>query len=124
MHPYLKRVWNVRHVLNERSPILSHHARRMIAKNHGSWPDALNNAKRIREHLRFNDIIVSFTGTANASGTNVYAQNIYDLADVHIGYTFVNVVEVVNHCIVVDETLLNDVVEQLGGGAEPFPDST
>lgn len=123
MHPYLKRVWNIRHVLNERSPILSHRARHMIERNHGSWPEALNNAERIREHLRFNDIIVSFTGTANASGTNVYAQNVYDHADVHIGYTFLNVVKMFNHRIVVDETLLNDVVEQVGGGAEPLPES-
>ena len=122
MHPYLKRVWNIRHVLNARSPILSHRARHMIESNQGAWPESLNNAERIREHLRFNDIIVSFTGTANASGTNVYSQTVYEHADVHIGYVFVNVIKVVNCRIVVDGSLLNDIVEQIGGGAEPPPD--
>jgi hypothetical protein len=108
-------------VLNERSPILSSKARQLIELNNGTWPRALNNAESIRQHLRFNDIIVSFSGTSNASGTNVYAQNVYDYSDAHIGCTFANVLVLVKNHIVVDVTLLNDIKEQLGGGAEPLP---
>lgn len=119
-HPYFKRVWNIRHVLDENSPLLSTKARRMIEENNGCWPERLNDHSAVREHLHFNDCIVSFSGTANVSGSSVYAQKVYDFVDVIVGYTFANVLAIEKGLVVVDAELLNDVKEQIGGGAEPI----
>lgn len=56
-HPFFKRVWNIRHRLNEESPLLSRTARKMIAENGGYWPEELNNHKSIRKHLQFTELI-------------------------------------------------------------------
>lgn len=120
MHPYFKRVWNIRHVLTETSPILTAKARRMIEENDGFWPEMWNDYEAVRDHIRFNDIIVSFSGTANVSGSSVYAQKVYDYANINIGYSFANVLSILKGQVVVDAELLNDITEQTGGGAEPF----
>jgi hypothetical protein len=66
-------------------------------------------------------VAVSFSGTANASGSSVYAQKVYDYVDVAIGYRFATVLTLSKkEGLVVDHELLNDVHEQYGGGAEPF----
>jgi hypothetical protein len=67
-HPFFKRVWTIRHVLDATSPLLSMTARRMIDANGGFWPQELNNYSDVRKHLNFHEVIVSFSGTANASG--------------------------------------------------------
>jgi len=82
----------------------------------------MNNYESIRKNLRFVDIIVSFTGTANVSGATVFGQHVYDYVDANIGYTFANVLVTEYGKMVVDTDLLNDVMEQNGGGAEPFSD--
>lgn len=84
-HPFFKRQWTIRHQLDENSPLLSATARKMVADNHGFWPHQLNDHYEIREHLRFRELIVNFSGTANVSGSSVYAQHVYDYADVNIG---------------------------------------
>jgi hypothetical protein len=120
-HPFFKRVWVVRHTLNEHSPLLSGVARTMISQNDGYWPEELNNYEKIREHIDFHELIVSFSGTANATGSAVYQQTIYTHADMAVGYTFANVLQngADGHLQVADD-LINDVVEQKGGGGEPF----
>jgi hypothetical protein len=120
-HPFFKRVWTIRHVLDATSPLLSMTARRMIDANGGFWPQELTNYSDVRKHLNFHEIIVSFSGTANASGSSVYAQKVYDYVDVNIGYSFASVLAFSEKGgLVVDHELLNDVHEQYGGGAEPF----
>jgi hypothetical protein len=120
-HPFFKRVWTIRHVLDATSPLLSRTARRMIDANGGFWPHELNNWQGLRKHLNFHEIIVSFSGTANASGSSVYAQKVYDYVDVNIGYSFATVLAMSEKgALMVDHELLNDVHEQYGGGAEPF----
>ena len=119
-HPFFKRVWNIRHVLNARSPLLTWKVRQMIQNNDGFWPESLNDHESIRSNLRFNDIVVSFSGSTNASGASVFSQHVYDYVDVNIGYTFANVLAKEKGRIIVDAELLNDVTEQVGGGAEPF----
>lgn len=84
-HPFFKRVWLARHVLDENSPILKHRVRRQIRRNGGSWPDRLNNCNAIRDSLKFNQILVSLNGVSNVSASDVYAQKIYDFVDVNIG---------------------------------------
>lgn len=75
-HPFFRRVWVARHVLDAHSPILKHKVRRQIRRNGGSWPVKLNNADAIRECLQFNQILVSLTGVSNISASDVYAQKI------------------------------------------------
>jgi hypothetical protein len=53
-HPFFKRVWLARHVLDENSPVLKPRVRRQIRKNGGSWPERLNTHYAIRESLKFN----------------------------------------------------------------------
>ena len=92
----------------------------MIQENNDLWPESMNDYESVRNNLRFNEIIVSFSGTANVSGAAVFAQHVYDYVDVNIGYTFANVLVLEQGKMVVDAELLHDVTEQMGGGAEPF----
>jgi hypothetical protein len=122
-HPFFKRVWYIRHRLNANSPLLSKKARRMVAANNGFWPEELNNHESVREHVKFSEIICNFSGTANASGNVVFCQKVYDYVDVNVGYTFVTLLCMENGELISDIELINDVVEQNGGGAEPFRDT-
>ena len=120
-HPFFKRVWNIRHTLNERSPLLSEVARRSIARNGGNWPAELNNHKSIREHVHFEELVVSLSGTSNVSGSSVYAQKIYLYDHLNVGYSFAPLFALDGAGnMVVDHRLLNDVREQPGGGGEPI----
>lgn len=75
-HPFFRRVWVVRHVLNEHSPILKDKLRRQIRRHNGRWPEKFNNPDSIRGCLKFNQILVSLTGVSNVSAAAVYAQKI------------------------------------------------
>lgn len=120
-HPFFKRVWLARHVLDEYSPILKPHVRRLIRQNRGLWPDRLNTHQGIRQSLAFNQILVSLNGVSNLSASSVYAQHIYDFVDITIGYQFVNLLyRDVDGTLGVDVYLINDVREQNGGGGEPL----
>ena len=80
-HPFFKRVWNIRHVLDQNSPLLSNKAKQMVIENNGYWPEELNHHKAIRENLHFHEVIVNLTGTANATGSQVYCQHVYSFCD-------------------------------------------
>jgi hypothetical protein len=118
-HPFFVRSWLIRHVLDASSPLLSAEARRLIVEHNGSWPFAGH--EKVRSHLKFTQMIVTFSGTANASGSAVYAQHVYDFSSVFIGYAFVHLLWR-NHQgeLVMDADLLEDILEQPGGGAEPL----
>ena len=75
-HPFFRRVWVARHVLDADSPILKRKIRRQLRRNGGRWPKELNNAEAIRNNLQFNQILVSLTGVSNISACDVYAQKI------------------------------------------------
>lgn len=120
-HPFFKRVWLARHVLDEHSPILKPRVRKQIRKLGGTWPERLNNHAAIRESLQFNQILVSLNGVSNVSASDVYAQRIYDYVDVSVGYQFVNILyRDSDGQLGVDVDLINDVREQVGGGGEPL----
>jgi hypothetical protein len=121
-HPFFKRVWLARHVLDDTSPLLTHKMRRAISRNEGFWPSNLNNYENVRNSLQFSQIIVSLNGVSNVSAADVYAQKTYDVVDVNIGYQFVNVLyrDGKDGVLKVDTTLINDVKEQDGGGGEPL----
>jgi hypothetical protein len=78
----------------------------------------LNNAAGIRESLKFNQILVSLNGISNVSASDVNAQQIYDFADLNVGYDFVNLLYRDGDGLKVDTVLINDVREQNGGGGE------
>ena len=122
-HPFFKRVWLARHVLDGSSPLLKPAVRHHIRRGGGAWPSRLNSYAAIRSSLQFNQILVSLNGVSNISASEVYAQKIYDFCDVNIGYEFVNIL-----CkdgegrLMVDTDLINDVRQQHGGGGEPLID--
>lgn len=120
-HPFFKRVWVGRHVLDDTSPIVKPKVKRQIRRNKGYWPARLNNHEGVRDSLQFNQILVSLNGVANVSASDVYAQKIYDFVDVNIGYQFVNILyKDKDNTLKLDIDLLNDVKEQNGGGGEPL----
>ena len=120
-HPFFKRVWVARHVLDMESPLVRPKVKRLIRKNNGFWPKSLNNFTGVRQSLLFNQILVSLNGVTNLSAHEVYAQKIYDFVDVNIGYQFVNTLyKDMDGVLKVDTDLINDVREQHGGGGEPL----
>ena len=120
-HPFFKRVWLGRHVLDETSPVLKPKVRRAIRRNRGFWPERLNSYEAVRDSLQFNQILVSLNGVSNVSASDVSAQKIYDFVDFNVGYQFVNILyKDTDGALKVDIDLTNDVREQHGGGGEPL----
>lgn len=123
-HPFFKRVWTARHVLNQNSPILQPWARRLVRKNGGYWPRELNSYEGIKQTIKFDQLVVNFSGTSNISAASVYAQKIYESFDMSIGYQFVNLVYKSKSTkgMMIDMDMINDITEQEGGGGEPMDD--
>jgi hypothetical protein len=120
-HPFFKRTWILSHTLNESSPLLKTSARRLVTMNGGFWPKELNNYKGVRESVAFDQILVSLSGTTNADARSVYSQHLYEYIDVNVGYRFASLLYRDSEGVLgVDPTLINDVIEQHGGGAEPL----
>lgn len=120
-HPFFKRIWMVRHILDENSPLLRAHARQMLKENNGLWPKDLNCADGVRAAVSFDQILVSLSGTSNADANAVYSQHVYYFCDVSIGYRFANMLyRDSDGSLVVDNHLINDVTVQAGGGGESF----
>ena len=119
-HPFFKRVWLARHILDEQSPLLKQKTRRAIRKYGGYWPEQLNSYQGIKDSLAFSQILVSLNGVSNISASDVYAQKIYDHGDVNVGYEFVNLLYRDGDDLKIDMDLINDVREQHGGGGEPL----
>lgn len=123
-HPYLRRIWLARHVVDETSPLLTPRARRLLKRNGGWWPESLNTYEGVKKSISFEQILVSLTGVSNLSGSEVYAQKVYESADCVVGYRFCNVLyRDAYGGLRVDLDLLNDVKEQSGGGGEPLIDT-
>jgi hypothetical protein len=118
-HPFFKRMWVAKHTLDQESPLLKQEAKDLVRLNNGYWPQELNNADAVRACVQFDQIVVSLSGTSNADCNSVYAQKVYDYVDLCVGYKFCNVLfRGVDGSLIVDPDLLNDVVEQVGGGGE------
>ena len=118
-HPFFRRLWLIRHVLDHNSPLLKQDAKELVKLNGGHWPVELNSAEAVRASICFDQILVSMSGTSNVDSNSVYAQHIYDFVDVCVGYRFCNALFRENDGSVgVDPNLLNDVRQQNGGGGE------
>eukprot|EP00548_Thalassiothrix_antarctica_P000651 CAMPEP_0194141542 /NCGR_PEP_ID=MMETSP0152-20130528/10945_1 /TAXON_ID=1049557 /ORGANISM="Thalassiothrix antarctica, Strain L6-D1" /LENGTH=384 /DNA_ID=CAMNT_0038840197 /DNA_START=492 /DNA_END=1646 /DNA_ORIENTATION=- len=123
-HPFFKRVWLARHVLDDNSPVLTQKVRKLIRRNGGYWPENYNSYEGVHESLAFGQILVSLNGVSNVSASDVYAQKIYDFVDVNVGYQFVNLLYRDIDVLKVNTDLINDVKEQNGGGGEPLTPHT
>ena len=121
-HPFFKRVWIVRHRLDQNSPLLTPQARQLVKSNFGKWPSSINSPEGVRSAVKFDQILVSLSGTSNADANSVYAQKVYEYVDINVGYRFVNLLyrDPVDETLRADIRLINDVVEQAGGGGESF----
>lgn len=121
-HPMFRRIWRFKHIIDQDSPLLTAEAERAIAENGGRWPAEWNNHRDVRRAITFNQMVVSFTGISNISGDSVYAQKVYDFIDIAFGYQFVNALYQGrrDRVLKVDMSVINDVVEQPGGGGEPL----
>lgn len=120
-HPYFRRVWFGRHRLDENSPLLTPAARKRVKQANGFWPADMNNHLSIKKSIHFKHVLVCISGTSNANAASVYAQKVYDLVDVNVGYRFVPMNYHTDEGeMKTDPYLLNAVYQQRGGGAEPF----
>lgn len=120
-HPIFKRVWKLNHIIDADSPLLTAEAKTEITNNYGQWPHDWNNHQAVRRAVLFKQLVVSFTGLSNITGALVYVQKVYEFDDIAVGYQFVNMHYRGHRSThVVDMDLLNDVVEQNGGGGEPL----
>jgi hypothetical protein len=118
-HPFFKRVWLARHVLDHHSPLLKQEAKELVRLNGGHWPQELNSAEAVGASICFDQILVSLSGTSNVDANSVYGQSVYDYVDLCVGYRFCNILfRDFDGSVGCDPSLLNDVVEQRGGGGE------
>jgi Ion channel len=64
-HPFFKRMWVAKHVLDHESPLLRPETRNLIRLNAGHWPVELNSAKSVRKCVCFDQLLVSLSGTSH-----------------------------------------------------------
>jgi hypothetical protein len=123
-HPFFKHIWIILHRLDAMSPLLSAEAHDLINANGGFWPTELSDYKQVRKHLKFNEMMVTLSGTDHITGNTVYSHKVYDYADVNVGWRFANalVQDTTTQALGADLSLLNDVLQEHGGGTEPFTD--
>jgi hypothetical protein len=125
-HPFFKSCWHLRHKIDEHSPLLDCDAHEIIRKFRDSggrgWPPQLNNHEKLRQHICFEEISVTLSGTDHITGNTVYGTSRYTTIDLTIGYRFANCLnkDPKTGLIGVDLSLINDVLEQHGGGGEPL----
>jgi hypothetical protein len=119
-HPFFKRVFTIRHRLDENSPILKVSTKLMIQANDGYWPHELNDAKSVRDSIHFDELIIRMTGLSNADANTVFTHTIYDFHDLRVGYQFTHMLyrSTNDGSLQADTSLLSKIIEQDGGGGE------
>jgi len=125
-HPFFKRVWQGRHILNQHSVLLTPAARRRIADNAGFWPREWTKPDKLRSCLNFEELIVTLTGISNISASTVHAYKTYRFGDLLVGYEFAPLLyrTLGSSLLKVDMRLLNDVVIQSDLDCEISGEST
>jgi hypothetical protein len=130
-HPYFKRVWYCRHVLNDQSPLVRRDVRREIRDSCGGrhWPrDKCRSHEGIRSSLvKFNSIITTMRGTLDITSNGVFIEKRYKFEDICIGYKYAGLLYLSDSRtakgekkVKIDLALVHDIVPQPGGGAEPL----
>jgi len=93
-HPYFQMDWVAYHTLDQNSPLLKPRIRKMIEENGGYWPRELNNVVGIRRSLdEFEQLMLSISGTSQATGASVTARRTYNFDTIIVGYRFAEVIE-------------------------------
>ncbi len=145
-HPYFRRVFYFRHTLNARSPLLKHEVREKI-KREGCWDSKRCTHQDILGSLiDFHRIRLTFKGTAAVSNALVFAQKVYTIEDVYIGWQFGQIFYEKERSwfrrlligskkkqaeeeddddddddkMMLDKRLIHDILPQQGGGQEPI----
>lgn len=119
-HPFFKRVFTIRHRLDEYSPLLKVGPKLMVQANNGYWPHELNDAKSVRDAIQFDELIIRMTGLSNADANTVFSHTVFDFNDLRVGYQFTHMLyrSARDNSLRADTSLLSSVVEQEGGGGE------
>ena len=119
-HPFFKRVFTVRHRLDEFSPLLKIGAKLMVQANNGYWPQELNDAHSVRASIQFDELIIRLTGLSNADANTVFSNTVYDFNDLRVGYQFNHMLfrSPYDGSLQANTSLLSSVIEQDGGGGE------
>jgi len=122
VHPLLTHAWILQHELDENSPLLTESAKVNLQENGGRWPIGTTNQDIRNCLVPFEKIFVGFSAVSHSSLTTVYEQTVYNFVDIVIGFEFKKLTywNKKKNRMMVDKLLLNDVQEQLGGGAEPL----
>jgi len=125
-HPYFTQgSWNLRHQLDQKSPLLKPSIRRVI-REIGGWPTYLNDPVKIRKCLSSDifSIHIIFTGTSNVTASSCFKIYEYKISDIFIGWRFVNMAYIdetdpsKDKKCKFDLSLIHDIIPQHGGGAE------
>lgn len=145
-HPYFRRVWYIRHTLNAKSPLLKTEVREKI-KADGSWDPTRSSYQDVLSSLvDFHRIRITFKGTSAASNSLVFAQKVYTIEDVYVGWQFGQIFYEKERWmwfrklwrgakmrdeheeedgaddsnLMLDKRLIHDILPQPGGGQEPI----
>lgn len=145
-HPYFRRVFYFRHRLDARSPLLKEEIREQV-KNDGCWDSNRCTYSDILSSLvDFHRIRVTFKGTSAVSNALVFAQKVYAIEDVYVGWQFGQIFYEKERSwlrkllwrapmakqqerdheredddnLILDKRLIHDILPQPGGGQEPI----
>ena len=143
-HPYLRRVWYIRHTLDARSPLLKQSVRDKIKKDGGWDVQKCKYQDMLASLVDFYRIRVTFKGVSAVSNALVFAQKVYDLEDIYVGYQFGQIFyekerwkwfrrllritpekvkqegggddNIDDENLMLDKRLIHDILPQMGGG--------
>jgi hypothetical protein len=112
--PLFTNVITIRHRLDDKSPLLQPKTRSVIKRFHGSWPEDLcSNPEAVKKCIRFEKILVSFSGISQLNASSVYAQKVYTRDDLLVGVEFENLMVMKPFgCFVMDEKKVSNTQEQ------------
>ena len=145
-HPYFKRVYYVHHVLDDKSPLLKPSVRLKI-KN--GWDPSLSTYQDIRESLvDCRKIRIIFKGNSAVNNSMVFAEKVYTLEDIFVGWQFGNIFyrrekwrwwkrrrksnddddmdqgDIDDDDLVLDKRLIHDIFPQKNASSEPLQRSS
>jgi len=146
-HPYFRRAWYIRHTLNAKSPLLKLTVREKIRENKGWDPDLCRYEDILASLVEFHRLRITFKGTSAVSNKVVYAQKLYTMEDVFVGWQFGQIFyekqnwtwfrrwwcdgseskdmetearDYDDSNLMLDKRLIHDIVPQPGGNHEPI----
>jgi hypothetical protein len=111
-HPCFNTSWLLTHTLNADSSLLKKSVRKKILNNGGYWPPSLDTEEDIKDSIDFDQILVSFKGSSQSTGNDVYHNHVYKLDDLHVGFEFQSMLVNVNGVMGVDDDKIDNIKPQ------------